>query len=589
MSSIRERAAPAWPGRPAAPPATSRSGAARRGPSRRGFGRWVAGWLASGASGCSGLGRSGDAPARFRRAQRLWRERPDFAAGHADWTALPADSADGREARRRLTEADGHYRRAIELIRRDKPGAREALSEGKRVAPMDPSLYLLLARACRDQGIYIRAIDFYRSFLSHRPADAESNAARAELRALDADAAVPAAEPDEEQGLAGRLLGSPRAAWAGLLGLGLVAVAGATPLFLRLRRPPTLAALALGNPELQPTLTYLIGRLRHELLKHRIGAVTDAIQVLAAGESTAAQRLFLADRIFGGEPLLEVWREHLLGFERALGPQKKVLASDPGFRAAGAAMRELLRQRAGFLLGRQAAFRRILLLHERLRAFDADLGRLSRRLSRTALDRALLEGVLAEVRGEYGAQKVELDEVRLLPPPEQVVVDVYRVDLLLVLRNLLRNAILAVGRSAPPRRIGIAVSLSLLPTGEESVEVRVLDSSPEPLTTAEVYAQLGAPGQRAQRGLGLVTAALGLYNGSITVEGASELAAHPGDPAATAGFKKAVTVHLFRALTSPEDAADGDAADGDAAEGDAAGADAGGAPDPGQAPSGGAA
>lgn len=522
--------------------------------------------------------RSGDAQARWRRAQRLWRERPDFAAGHADFTALPADSEDGREARRRLAEADVHYRRAIELIRRDKPGAREALSEGKRVAPMDPSLYLSLARACREQGIYIRAIDFYRSFLSHRPADPEAAAARAELRALDADAAVPAAEPDEEQGLAERLFGSTRAAWAaplGLLGLGLL---GATPLLLRLRRPPTLAALALGNPELQPTLTYLIGRLRHELLKHRIGAVTDAIQVLAAGESTAAQRLFLADRIFGGEPLLEVWREHLLGFERALGPQKKVLTSDPGFRAAGAAMRELLRLRAGFLLGRRAAFRRILLLHERLRAFDADLGRLSHKLSRTAIDRALLEGVLAEVRGEYGARQVELDEVRLLPAPERgperVIVDVYRVDLLLVLRNLLRNAILAVGRSAPPRRIGIAVSLSLLPTGEESVEVRVLDSSPEPLTTAEVYAQLGAPGERAQRGLGLVTAALGLYNGSITVEGASELAERLPDRAAAAGFSKAVTVHLFRALTSPEDPAGEDAAGED------------GGPDPGRAPEG---
>jgi hypothetical protein len=84
----------------------------------------------------------------------------------------------------------------------------------------------------------------------------------------------------------------------------------------------------------------------------------------------------------------------------------------------------------------------------------------------------------------------------------------------------------------------------------------VLDSSPEPLTTAEVYAQLGAPGERAQRGLGLVTAALGLYNGSITVEGATELAAHLPDPAAAAGVVKAVTVHLFRALSAQDEDAD---------------------------------
>ncbi|MFO0573034.1 MAG: hypothetical protein U1A78_03470 [Polyangia bacterium] len=517
--------------------------------------------------GCGGR----DAAARFRRAQRRWRERPDFAAGYGDWLALPPESAEGQQARRRLQEAAVHYQRAIELIRHDRPGAREALSDGKRLAPMDPALYLPLARACRDQGIYIRAVDYYRSFLVHRPGAAEAAAARAELRAVDADATVPARDEGADE--------DGRRRWLLPLGLASVLGLGAVPLLLRLRRPPTLAALALASPELQPTLTYLIGRLRHELLKHRIGAVTDALSALAAGESTAAQRLFLADRIFGGEPLLQVWREHLVGFERALGPQKHVLAADPGFRAAAGALAELLRLRAGFLLGQRRALRRMVALHEALRRFDTALGRLSRRLSRTAIDRPLLESVLAEVRGEYRARQVELDEVRLLLGPEpaspagtvsatapSVVVEVYRVDLLLVLRNLLRNAILAVGRTAPPRRIGVALSLALLPTGEESVQVHVLDSSPEPLSTADLYAHSGAPGQRAQRGLGLVIAALGLYNGSITVERIGELAARadlvgpagPIAPAALAGFEKAVTVHLFRALGPTDDADDDD-------------------------------
>jgi signal transduction histidine kinase len=515
------------------------------------------------APGCGGR----DAAARFRRAQRLWRERPDFAAGYSDWLALPPQTREGEEARRRLQEAAVHYQRAIELIRHDRPGAREALSDGKRLAPMDPALYLPLARACRDQGIYIRAVDYYRSFLVHRPDAAEAAAARAELHAVDADATVPARDEGSDE--------DRRLRW--LVPLGLAPVVGlGGALLLRLRRPPTLAALALASPELQPTLTYLIGRLRHELLKHRIGAVTDALSALESGESTAAQRLFLADRIFGGEPLLQVWREHMVGFERALGPQKHVLAADPGFRAAGSALAELLRLRAGFLLGQRRALRRMVVLHEELRRFDAALGRLSRRLSRTAIDRPLLEGVLAEVRGEYSARQVKLDEVCLLlgpdptaaPGPQPIAVEVYRVDLLLVLRNLLRNAILAVGRAGPPRRIGVALSLALLPTGEESVQVHVLDSSPEPLCTAELYAHSGAPGQRAQRGLGLVIAALGLYNGSITVERIDELAARPDlagpagpiAPAALGGFEKAVTVHLFRALGS-DDEDDGDGPD----------------------------
>ena len=104
---------------------------------------------------------------------------------------------------------------------------------------------------------------------------------------------------------------------------------------------------------------------------------------------------------------------------------------------------------------------------------------------------------------------------------------------------------LAVGRSPAPRQVALDVELTLLPTGEEIVRLRVHDTSPEPLTTEQIYQSLDPHDPRIQHGLGLVTAALHLYNGAITIE--------PGRP----GFRKAVVVQLFRAQATPAaDAAD---------------------------------
>ena len=90
-----------------------------------------------------------------------------------------------------------------------------------------------------------------------------------------------------------------------------------------------------------------------------------------------------------------------------------------------------------------------------------------------------------------------------------------------------------------PHLIALDVELALLPTGEEIVRLRVHDTSPESLTTEQIYQSLDPHDPRIQHGLGLVTAALHLYNGAITVE--------PGRP----GFAKAVVVQLFRALATP--------------------------------------
>lgn len=502
-------------------------------------------------SACSASkGGSASTEARWLRAQAVWREQRDLAAGYRLWTSLGSASPLGAQAAVRLREADARYRRGIALIVADKPGAREELAAGKGIAPMDPALYLPLARACRDQGINIRATDYYRRFLQYFPKTPEAALARTEWLSIDPEAeSEPRPHLDELDApgpLPGlrRALGAPVPLWPVLGTLGAVLLGGLLLMGLRARGRRSLAQLATDNPELQPAISYLIGRLRHELLKHRIGAVADAIKALSSGQSSAAQRMFLRERVFGGEPLLKAWDGHLRALARTLGPHAMVLRADRGFRRADQTIHALVRQREAFTLGKPAAIRRMQAAYAHLRRFDDQLLALLMRLSRTVIDRSLLEEVLASVGEEYAVSQVTLDEVLIEPPTELVAVEVYRTDLLLVLKNLLRNAILAVGRSPAPRKVAMDVELSLLPTGEEIVRLRVHDTNPEPLTTEQIYQSLDPRDPRIQHGLGLVTAALHLYNGAITVE------------AGRSGFCKAVVVQLFRALSAP--AADGD-------------------------------
>jgi C4-dicarboxylate-specific signal transduction histidine kinase len=148
---------------------------------------------------------------------------------------------------------------------------------------------------------------------------------------------------------------------------------------------------------------------------------------------------------------------------------------------------------------------------------------------RTRVDGSLLREVVDEVRSEYAAGRVRLDAVSIRAPEPAPMVEVFHVDLVLVLKNVVRNAILAAGRAPAPRRVGIDVETRVEVTGEELVRIVVRDSSEEPLDTEQIYAR------RMDRGLGLVTAALARYDGVIEVE--------PGG----AGWAKAVVVRFFRA------------------------------------------
>lgn len=503
---------------------------------------------ASRAGGDSAASRVTSAAA-WQRALQLWHDR-DVRA-YAAWRAVDPASAEGREAERRLDAADTTYRNVISRLRAGDADPEASLAElpgALALAPIDPRLYLPLARALRDlrPPDVVRAAKYYVRFLAAGPDEAEAEAAVREVRALDLstspdtnasvratvrafDAArtsgAPARTPERAEGV-------PPAALVASGIAGGLALAALGALLATLLRPrgSSLERASEASPELHPAITYLVGCLRHELLKHRIGAASDALAALVRGEATPQQRAFLHGRLFGGEPLLAAWEGHLRAFERALGPRVDLRRRDRTFRDAGRAITAIQRLEGPLARDPASAVPHLARAHAKLRAFDRVLARLAARLVRTRVDEALLREVIDEVQSEYSAGMVALDEVRVHAPDEPVDVEVFRVDLVLVLKNLVRNAILAVGRDPAPRRLAVDVTVDIEPTGEEMVRIHVRDTSPETITEDAIRER------RADRGLGLVSAALARYDAAISVE--------PGG----ADFAKAVTLRFFRAL-----------------------------------------
>lgn len=479
--------------------------------------------------GCSTAAeREAEAAEEWEAARVAW-ERGELDA-YALWTQLDARTEQGQQAAARLAAADAHYRQGVRLLRAGRP-ARDELAAATALAPMDPALYLSLARACREQGITLRAAEYYSKFLAVFPEGARSDTAREELGELDPDLAG-------VLGPAGVVVPQPpppaASPWIPAVGGVVVGVVLAVTAFLIVQfvrgRGIALDRLVAHSPEFHPAVAYLVGSLRHELLKHRIGAARDAL----AKDSIDDEELsFLRGRLYGGTPLVDAWEGHLVAFRRAIGPRVD-LSRDQAFRTAGQAVREIAKLEDGLkpdadASSRKRALQRLAAAHQRLVHFDERLADLVHGLVRTEIDEALLREAVAEVREEYSAGQVTLDRVEVFGPDEDVVLEVFRADLVLVLKNVVRNAILAVGRADPPRLLRVDVRVELEPTGDETVRLRVLDSNPEALDTSVLF------DRRVDRGLGLVAAAVHRYGGTIDVE-----------PAEEDGFEKAVVVSFFR-------------------------------------------
>lgn len=453
------------------------------------------------------------------------------------WHALDPATPEGQEAHRRLLDAERLYRQGIAAVDGGEPEAEVNFAQAVVLAPIDPALWLPLARAYRRRSsiepdnplLFLRAVEYYQRYLTLVPDGEEAEAARVELAELDPEggfgtdplyvAPPPGNESEGQLTMASVLAGS--AFVLALLAMGLL-------LFRRERSGLTLAELASARPELHPAIAYLIGSLRHELLKHRVGAVASGVAELTSGRASMPAQKFVTERLYGGEPLGDAWEQHLLAFERALGPELDLRRRDVAFRRAGKAIETLVRLQPELAKG--SGHLRLQAAHRELRAFDGALGQALSRLTRTRVDELLLRDVVGAVRGEIAAGKVALDGIALEAPTPGPHIEVFRGDLTLVLKNVVRNAILAVERHPAPRRVRIEVTTELEATGEEQVLIRVLD------TSAQRPDLDAAKAKGMDRGLGLVSAALSRYHGALSVEDAD------------APYQKAVVVRFFRAF-----------------------------------------
>jgi C4-dicarboxylate-specific signal transduction histidine kinase len=269
-----------------------------------------------------------------------------------------------------------------------------------------------------------------------------------------------------------------------------------------------------------------------------VGAVADVLSGLGSRRTSLDQLAFLSDRLYGGVPLKEAWTAHLSAFSRALGHRLNP-HRDRRFRTAARAIENIASLQPQLASYQPRAIERLARAHGRLVAFDKHLAGLQSRLVRTDVDDALLAQVVDEVRGEYAVSSVTLEELVCDSVEEEVRIEVPRIDLVLILKNILRNAIMAVARDEGGRRVRISTRIDLEPTGEEAVRISVSDSSSAALTTEMIH------GRGVGSGLGLVTTAIKRYGGAIEVRPAGD------------GFTKEVTVIFFRVFDDELDRGDG--------------------------------
>ena len=485
--------------------------------------------------GCGSPAEGPDSTAeRWKAAQEKWHRR-DVDAYQA-WTALPEDTPESIRARQLLQKADRHYRRGISnFAQDDADAARQAFDEGAAIAPIDPRHYLTLARMYELKELPERAARYYAKFAQALPDAPEADAARAAARKVDPgfegvfdppSARTPVPEAPKSRSILPALAGA-------------VATIAALLLLLLVLRPRlggggSLDRLIDQAPEMHTAVAYLIGSLRHELLKHRIGVAADVIQSLASGETTGPQRVFLGERLFEGIPLDEAWFAHVSAFSRVLGPRFNP-KRDRTFQRAERAVLRVAGLKDSIYTHSQSAVRTLSEARTVLLDFDRQLAFLQSKLVRTRVDTALLEQAAAEVRGEYAAGAVRLDDLFIEEVEGEISIEVPRGDLLLILKNVLRNAIVAVDRNDSDKRVGMGVRLSLEPTGQEIVRLCIWDTSPDAPSEAQLH------GGRADSGLGLVMLAVRRYGGTLEVRDGVGL------------YCKEASIRFFRAFDDAEE------------------------------------
>lgn len=466
------------------------------------------------ASGCDDGPPPGEA---WRIAQEKWRNRAVDA--HRSWKALDPSSPQGKLAQTLLARADRHYVEGIRLLEAGHSAeGKQKLMEGAGIAPIDPVYYFKLAVMYDGRDLDELAFKYYQKCIEALPGTPFARESRIRIADVDTIFDPPKAAPPDHRGRNAALLG----------GLMVVLVIGLL-LWMRRGGGTALSTLVDRHPELHSAIAYLVGSMRHELLKHRIGAVSDVLAGWNIGEAKAAQRDFLLGRLYGGVPVNDAWQAHLAAFRGALGHRLN-LQRDRAFRRAGRAVRVIQRLQAALAAPEPGDMKRLLRAHQTLKRFDAFLADLQGRLVRTRVDHDVFQQVVDEVRGEYTVSAVRLDSLESVSLSSPVFIEVPRADLVLILKNILRNAILAVAKQDTDRLVRMYAEVVLEETGEEAVHLGVADSGEAPFD-GEGIARRGI-----HTGLGLVGTAVKRYGGSVSVIDAA------------APLVKAVDIRFFRAF-----------------------------------------
>lgn len=345
-----------------------------------------------------------------------------------------------------------------------------------------------------------------------------------------------AAYRDRADALEARITGL----WSGALVAGVFGLGGLGSAVLwaglRWRRRRRISHLLDRDPSVWRELASLASSIRHEVLRHHLGALGPVAEALERGDDGPAR--WLAERLDAPDGPLVRARERLESV-RALAASRGLhvdLGRDPTFAGLTRLIDGLDVLRPSLRQGRVEAAWRLhalaLLLEDEV---DPALTALVRDAGRIQLDCNLIQRAIVAVESEPTATWSGAVSFGVEPVPDQLFVRAFHEDLHEVLCNLLRNAGSA-SSEAGADRVSIRVELEEDPiTALEEVAIRVADLAPSSLSSES--AQQAA----LERGLGLTVDRLNRCGGSLRVE---------PEP----GFEKAVVARLPRVEPTPKEA-----------------------------------
>jgi Tfp pilus assembly protein PilF len=391
------------------------------------------------------------------------------------------------------------------LLERDPARAAEASSAWARAAEAG-STEALMHRASEDEreGRASEALALYRRYLAEAPAG---------MRAAEAEAAILRIE----RGRSVRIEGA--------LGLAALALVAGAAVAYRTRTGSTFSAWLSREPGRAAQARQIVGRLRHEALKHGGLLLSDGADRLESADPEARRAAagFLASRLYGGadsrglvadaEAAIAALRE-LAGGD---GVRLNLAHRDPVFSMLCGGLASLRRARRG--LERIAAGRKVSEPSARRTArFLRDGARCFRLASGAELDRSIdraaalpvrldaLRALLGHVAGEAGREAPPLEIVGGADGDDGLpAVRLSAADWETLWRNLFGNALAAsrLGISAHERRDPV--------TGEARLGIVLFDDDPGPLTSADLR------DRPPDRGLGIVAEILRRNEGAMDI------------------------------------------------------------------------